>query len=112
MCQGVTSLLYLVSTDMYMLINYVSFVNWLAIGLSVVALLYFRYARPQMNRPIKVSHSHSVTYLFQINVKCAYLWHQLNVLCGIPRWRLARMAEVEIRLEIRYKLVFVDADEE
>jgi len=40
---------------MYMLINYVSFVNWLAIGLSVVALLYFRYARPNMHRPIKVS---------------------------------------------------------
>jgi len=53
--QGLTSLLYLVSTDMYMLINYVSFVNWLAIGLSVVALLYFRYSRPNMQRPIKVS---------------------------------------------------------
>ena len=53
--QGLTSLLYLVSTDMYMLINYVSFVNWLAIGLSVVALLYFRYTKPNMDRPIKVS---------------------------------------------------------
>jgi len=40
---------------MYMLINYVSFVNWLAIGLSIVALLYFRYSRPNMHRPIKVS---------------------------------------------------------
>ena len=50
-------MLYLVSTDMYMLINYVSFVNWLAIGLSVVALLYFRYTRPNMNRPIKVRFS-------------------------------------------------------
>jgi len=39
---------------MYMLINYVSFVNWLAIGLSVVALLYFRYSRPNASRPIKV----------------------------------------------------------
>jgi len=48
-------MLYLISTDMYLLINYVSFVNWLAIGLSVVALLYFRYSRPNMNRPIKVS---------------------------------------------------------
>ena len=53
-CQGITTLLYLISTDMYMLINYVSFVNWLAIGLSVVALLYFRYTRPNASRPIKV----------------------------------------------------------
>ena len=42
------------STDMYKLINYVSFVNWLAIGLSIFALIFFRYTRPNMNRPIKV----------------------------------------------------------
>jgi len=51
---GFSSLIYLISTDMYRLINYVAFVNWLAIGLSVVSLLYFRYTRPNMNRPIKV----------------------------------------------------------
>ena len=39
---------------MYALINYVSFVNWLAIGLSIVVLVYFRYTRPKMTRPIKV----------------------------------------------------------
>ncbi|CAE1174590.1 Large neutral amino acids transporter small subunit 2,Asc-type amino acid transporter 1,Y+L amino acid transporter 1,Cystine/glutamate transporter,Large neutral amino acids transporter small subunit 1,Y+L amino acid transporter 2,b(0,+)-type amino acid transporter 1 [Acanthosepion pharaonis] len=52
---GILSLFYLVSSDMYALINYVSFVNWLAIGLSVISLLYFRYARPNMKRPIKVN---------------------------------------------------------
>lgn len=36
------------------LINYVSFVNWLAIGLSVATLLYFRKTRPDAHRPIKV----------------------------------------------------------
>ncbi|CAH1783680.1 unnamed protein product [Owenia fusiformis] len=51
---GLTSLVYLCSSDMYALINYVGFVNWLAIGLSVVSLLYFRWKRPEMNRPIKV----------------------------------------------------------
>jgi len=50
---------------MYMLINYVSFVNWLAIGLSVVALLYFRYTRPNMNRPIKVSFSQVLILLHE-----------------------------------------------
>ncbi|XP_013397176.1 large neutral amino acids transporter small subunit 2 [Lingula anatina] len=52
---ALTTLCYLVSTDMYALINYVGFVTWLAIGLSVVALLYFRYSWPDANRPIKVS---------------------------------------------------------
>ncbi|ELT90514.1 hypothetical protein CAPTEDRAFT_197594 [Capitella teleta] len=51
---GMTSLIYLCSTDMYALINYVAFVNWLAVGLAVGALLYFRYTRPDMKRPIKV----------------------------------------------------------
>ena len=52
--QGAVSLVYLSSSDMYKLINYASFVNWLAIGLSVVALLYFRWKRPNAHRPIKV----------------------------------------------------------
>ncbi|ELU06758.1 hypothetical protein CAPTEDRAFT_193964 [Capitella teleta] len=51
---GLSSLVYLSSTDMYKLINYVAFVNWLAIGLAVFALLWFRWKRPEMERPIKV----------------------------------------------------------
>jgi len=74
--QGLTSLLYLVSTDMYMLINYVSFVNWLAIGLSVVALLYFRYSRPNMQRPIKVSGFYFQIFSFHFAIYKA-LWHGL-----------------------------------
>jgi amino acid transporter len=60
---GAVSLLYLVSTDMYKLINYLSFLFWLAIGLSVVALLYFRYARPTMKRPIKVGLFWPILYV-------------------------------------------------
>lgn len=52
--QGLFSLVYLVSSDMEALINYVSFVNWLAIGLSVATLLYFRKTKPDAHRPIKV----------------------------------------------------------
>lgn len=51
---GILSLFYLVSSDLYALINYVSFVNWMAIGLSVASLLYFRYTHPEWQRPIKV----------------------------------------------------------
>lgn len=52
---GLFSLVYLVSSDMEALINYVSFVNWLAIGLSVATLLYFRKTKPDAHRPIKVA---------------------------------------------------------
>jgi amino acid transporter len=60
---GFSSLIYLCSTDMYALINYVAFVNWLAIGLSVVALLYFRWKRPNMPRPIKVHMVWPIIYV-------------------------------------------------
>lgn len=58
-----TSLVYLTSTDIIKLINYLSFVNWLAIGLSVLSLLYFRWKRPNMKRPVKVSLFWPILYL-------------------------------------------------
>ncbi|XP_052789094.1 large neutral amino acids transporter small subunit 2-like [Mya arenaria] len=60
---GLLSLVYLTSSNMYALINYVSFVNWLAIGLSVTVLLYFRWKRPNMDRPIKVAIIWPIIYV-------------------------------------------------
>lgn len=60
---GILSLFYLLSTDMYALINYVGFVNWLAIGMSVVVLLYFRKVKPDMQRPIKVNLFWPILYV-------------------------------------------------
>ncbi|KAK7095535.1 large neutral amino acids transporter small subunit 2-like isoform X2 [Littorina saxatilis] len=51
---GFLSLLYLASSDMYALINYVGFATWLSIGMAIVSLLYLRHTRPNMPRPIKV----------------------------------------------------------
>nr|KAG5705755.1 hypothetical protein BaRGS_027414 [Batillaria attramentaria] len=51
---GLLSLVYLASSDIYALINYVGFATWLSIGLAIVSLLYLRYKRPNMPRPIKV----------------------------------------------------------
>lgn len=44
----------LASNDIYSLINYLSFVQWLSVGASIGALLVLRYKRPDMRRPIKV----------------------------------------------------------
>jgi amino acid transporter len=44
----------LISDDMYALINYMSFVQWLSVGMSVTGLLYLRYKHPEWDRPIKV----------------------------------------------------------
>ncbi|OWA55203.1 putative Large neutral amino acids transporter small subunit 2 [Hypsibius exemplaris] len=57
------SLLFLAASNIYALISYVSIVNWLAIGLAVFVLVYLRWKRPGMPRPIKVSLIWPIIYL-------------------------------------------------
>jgi len=45
----------LIIKDVYVLINYVSFVEALFTTLSVTGLLWLRYKKPDLHRPIKVS---------------------------------------------------------
>ncbi|KAI4899224.1 hypothetical protein NFI96_011830 [Prochilodus magdalenae] len=40
--------------DIYSLLNFMSFLRWLFIGVAVVGLIYMRYTRPEMPRPFKV----------------------------------------------------------
>jgi amino acid transporter len=47
-------LLYLSNPNVYSLINYTSFSESLFVTFSVAALLWLRYKRPNMERPIKV----------------------------------------------------------
>ena len=54
----------LVSDDMYALINYMSFVQWLSVGMSVAGMLYLRYKKPELHRPIKVNIN-GIKYMFK-----------------------------------------------
>jgi len=50
----------LVSKDVYVLINYTSFVESIFMALSVVGLFVLRYTQPDLHRPIKVFNNTSV----------------------------------------------------
>ncbi|KAI0238479.1 Large neutral amino acids transporter small subunit 2 [Lamellibrachia satsuma] len=50
---GGMSLLMLLSNDVWVLINYMSFVQWLSVGMSIAGMIYLRYKKPDMPRPIK-----------------------------------------------------------
>jgi len=52
---GVLTLLLLTTSDVYILINFTSFVESLFITMSVGGLLYLRWKRPDLPRPIKVN---------------------------------------------------------
>ncbi|XP_059377694.1 cystine/glutamate transporter-like [Carassius carassius] len=48
------TLLILFLGDIYSLLNFMSFLRWLFIGVAVIGLIYMRYTRPDMPRPFKV----------------------------------------------------------
>ena len=52
--QGILSLLMLMTSDIYTLIDYSAFVESLFIAVSVAGLLWLRYKQPDLPRPIKV----------------------------------------------------------
>ncbi|KAJ8302582.1 hypothetical protein KUTeg_018978 [Tegillarca granosa] len=60
---GIMSLLMLISNDIFSLINYMSFVQWLSVGMSILGLLYLRYKKPDMPRPIKFNIIIPITFL-------------------------------------------------
>ncbi|XP_052817176.1 large neutral amino acids transporter small subunit 2-like [Mya arenaria] len=63
---GGLSILMLISDDMYALINYMSFVQWLSVGMSICALLYLRYKEPNRERPIKFNIAIPITFLIAV----------------------------------------------
>ncbi|VDP15841.1 unnamed protein product [Soboliphyme baturini] len=66
---GILSLLMLTSTDVYALINYVSFTESLMFGTAVAGLLYLRWKKPEMPRPIKLNLSIPIAFC----VMCIFL---------------------------------------
>ena len=44
----------LVTSDMYKLINFVGFANWVWYGFAIAGQVYWRFKYPNMKRPIKV----------------------------------------------------------
>ena len=62
--QGGLSLLYLGIGDIYSLIDYASFVESMFILVSISGLLYMRWKKPNMDRPIKVHLGIPILFLF------------------------------------------------
>lgn len=78
-----STLLMLVTSDMYTLINYVGFINYLFYGVTVAGQIVLRWKKPDMVRPIKVNLIFPVIYLlFWAFLLVFSLWSE-PIVCGI-----------------------------
>jgi len=60
---GALSLVYLSTSDIYRLIDYAAFVESMFILISIASLLYLRYTKPDLPRPIRVSLGIPILFL-------------------------------------------------
>ncbi|TRY94828.1 hypothetical protein DNTS_020481, partial [Danionella cerebrum] len=69
--------------DTHNLINYVSFINYLSYGVTIAGLLYYRWKKPRLVRPIKVSLLVPCSYLVFWAVLLGFSLYSEPVVCGM-----------------------------
>ncbi|XP_066537370.1 solute carrier family 7 member 8a [Hoplias malabaricus] len=79
----ISTLLMLCTSDMYTLINYVGFINYLFYGVTVAGQIVLRIKQPDMHRPIKISLVWPVIYLLFWAFLLVFSLYSEPVVCGI-----------------------------
>ncbi|XP_005096785.1 Y+L amino acid transporter 2 [Aplysia californica] len=63
---GIMSILMLASDDIFALINYLSFAQWLSVGASIAGMVYLRFREPDWPRPIKMPLIVPISFLIVV----------------------------------------------
>ncbi|KAJ3595557.1 hypothetical protein NHX12_004860 [Muraenolepis orangiensis] len=78
-----STLLMLCTSDIYTLINYVGFINYLFYGVTVAGQIVLRINKPNIKRPIKVSLLWPIIYLLFWGFLLVFSLYSEPLVCGV-----------------------------